>query len=63
MAFDLITSLVGVMTAIMLAGIPWAYKVGERLSSIEATIKSLQLSEQTDIAELLRVVRDLQAKG
>ena len=62
MTFDLLTVLVGIMTTIMLAGIPWAYRVGERLSSIETTIKSRRAIDHADTSELLKIVRELQLK-
>ena len=41
MKFELLTVLVGVMTTIMVAGLPWAYRMGERISSIEAKVKMI----------------------
>jgi hypothetical protein len=38
-SLPLLTSLVGVGVAILLAGIPWAYGIHGRLTTIEATLK------------------------
>ena len=40
MTLDLMTALVGVMTSIMLAGIPWAYSIHGRLRSIETKLET-----------------------
>ena len=40
MTLDLVTALVGVMTSIMLAGIPWAYSIHGRLRSIETKLET-----------------------
>ena len=36
---NLLTLFMGVMTAVALGGIPWAYKINGRLTSIETALK------------------------
>ena len=62
MQFDIITMLVGLMATIMLAGVPWAYRIGERISSIETKVKMIQVVEERDIKEVLKGIEALQAR-
>ena len=47
------TVLVGVITTVMLALIPWAYTVNGRLTRIETELKFFRQQVPTDVASLL----------
>ena len=56
-SITLLTSLVGVGVAVLLAGLPWAYSIHGRLATIEATLHDY-LRQADRLAELqARVTR------
>ncbi len=55
----LLTSLVATGVAILLAGIPWAYGIHGRLTTIETTLKE-NLPRQGEWADLERRVAQLE---
>ena len=53
------TILVGVITAIMVGFIPWAYKINGRLTAIEVQLKFFRLHGPDEVREILTRIEDL----
>jgi hypothetical protein len=50
------TIMVGIITAILVAFIPWAYKINGRLTSIEVQLKAVT---SDDVRQILRRIEGL----
>ncbi len=56
------TILVGVITAIMVGFIPWAYRINGRLTAIEVQLKFFKTHGPDDVREILgRIEQRMQA--
>jgi len=56
------TILVGVITAIMVAAIPWAYKINGRLTAIEVTLEFFKKHGPDEVRQILdRIEKQMKA--
>lgn len=56
------TILVGVITTLMVAAIPWAYKINGRLTSIEVQLQFFKEHGPDDVREILgRIEKQMKA--
>lgn len=56
---DVLTCLVGVITTIMVAGIPWAYTINGRLTSIETKVDALEIPPRWLVEDVKQNTQDI----